>query len=287
MSNADSGDGTFQAIWQACAWTVALALLLLVAPTPTPAQVAGDAAGPRSRIDASGYPWRIFGRLNRQGSGFCTAVLVGPDLVLTAAHCLYVPRTGRLAAPNRVHFVAGYQNQGYAFHAQAKRYHVAAGYAPSGATATPAEEARDWAMVELTTAAPASLGYLGIARLDHETALPSPASFVLAGYGRDRPYALSSDGDCRLVAWEANSPLVLHDCRAAHGTSGAPIVRKRNGDWLVYALHVGRAEVQGHDEKLGVAVPAHLFFEALRAATKRPVERTPDGLDILPGRAGK
>lgn len=285
MSNAVARDRPPQAMPQACAWILALALLL-AAPTPAISQVADGTAGPRPRIDASGYPWRAFGRLNRQGSGFCTGVLVGPDLVLTAAHCLYLPRTGRLAAPDRVHFVAGYQNQGFVFHARARRYHVAPGYAPSGPTSTPAQEARDWAVVELAAPAPPSLGYLGVARLDREAALPTAATFALAGYGRDRPYALSSDGDCRLVAWEAHSPLVLHDCRAAHGTSGAPIVRRRNGDWLVFALHVGRGEVEGHDERLGVAVPARLFFETLRVTAKRPVERTPEGLDILPGRAG-
>ena len=283
MSNVEAENRRRRAAWPAGGRALLLTLALL-ASAPASAQGAADAAAPRPRIDAAGYPWQAFGRLNRQGSGFCTAVLVGPDLVLTAAHCLHDRRSGRLVAPDRVHFVAGYQNQGYAFHALAKRYRIAPGYAPSGTTGTAEQAARDWAVVELAAAAPASLGYLGVARLDRAQSLPTAATFGLAGYGRDRPYALSSDDDCRLVAWEANSPLVLHDCRAVGGTSGAPIVGARGGVWLVYAVHVGQASIAERDDKLGVAVPSHVFFETVRAAAGRPVRHGGNGLDILPGR---
>ena len=38
--------------------------------------------------------YRGVGRLNIAGTRFCTATLIAPAVVLTAAHCLFHPRTG-------------------------------------------------------------------------------------------------------------------------------------------------------------------------------------------------
>jgi len=263
----------------ACALMLLAALLLAL-----PAAAADEATSRRPRIEAEGHPWQAFGRVNNQGSGFCTGVLVGPAVVLTAAHCLYNRRAGSWADAGRIHFVAGYDNRGYAFHARAGRYLVAPGYDPSKTERSPAEAARDWAVVTLERAAPARLGYIGVARFRKGTALPPAPAFSLAGYGRDRPHALSAHQGCRLLGWDAGFDLLLHDCQAVGGISGAPILGRWNGHFLVYALHVGRSEVDG--TRLGGAVPAGDFFDAVRAATGQTVARE-QALDILPGRAGE
>lgn len=251
-----------------------LALLLAA-----PAAAADQAPSERPRIEADGHPWQAFGRVNHQGSGFCTGVLVGPTIVLTAAHCLYNRRAGAWAEAERIHFVAAYDNHGYAFHARAARYRVAQGYDPAKTMRNPAEAARDWAVVTLVRPAPARLGYLGVARVVKETGVPGALEFSLAGYGRDRPYALSAHQGCRLVGWDADFVLLLHDCQAVGGISGAPILGSRDGHFLVFALHVGRGQADG--ERLGGAVPGGAFFEAVREATGREVRRS-QLLDFLP-----
>lgn len=40
--------------------------------------------------------WEAVGRLELAGRGFCTARLISSDTVLTAAHCVYDGKTGRL-----------------------------------------------------------------------------------------------------------------------------------------------------------------------------------------------
>lgn len=261
-----------------------LAVALMVLPLAWPAAAADVAAPRRPRIDAEGYPWQAFGRVNHQGSGFCTGVLVGPAVVLTAAHCLYNRRTGVWGEAGRIHFVAGYDNRGHAFHARAARYLVAADYDPSKTARTPAEAARDWAVVTLERPAPARLGYLGVARFRKETGVPPTPEFSLAGYGRDRPHALSADEGCRLIGWDPGIVLLLHDCQAVRGISGAPILGRWNGHYLVFALHVGRGETAA--ASIGGAVPAGDFFEAVRKATGRQVVRR-QSLDFLPDLGGE
>ncbi|OED48260.1 trypsin-like serine peptidase [Leisingera sp. S232] len=51
--------------------------------------------------------WEAVGRLNIGGRSMCTASLIAPDLVLTAAHCMYDIRSGRTVKPLSIRFEAG------------------------------------------------------------------------------------------------------------------------------------------------------------------------------------
>lgn len=68
----------------------------------------GAAAEAQERYRASSVQgWEAVGRLTISNKSMCTGALIAPDTVLTAAHCLYDPKSGRSIAPHRIVFEAG------------------------------------------------------------------------------------------------------------------------------------------------------------------------------------
>ena len=69
---------------------------------------AGDGLQRLGSLDLA-KSWQSVGRINIGPNGFCTGTLIAPDLVLTAAHCLY-DANGRRADNADIEFLAGWQN---------------------------------------------------------------------------------------------------------------------------------------------------------------------------------
>src|SRR5271154_3135713 len=80
-----------------------LTLCFIVALLP----LIGQAAPQRIHVDAAEYPFSAIGRLNVGGHGYCSAVLVAERIVLTAAHCLWLPSENRWWPPSAGVFCAG------------------------------------------------------------------------------------------------------------------------------------------------------------------------------------
>ena len=221
---------------------LALLCLLLVGAAPVLPGV--GATDGRKVVDPSAAPWRSLARLQVPGEARCTAVVVGPRTLLTAAHCLWGHRVGRYMPPQSVHVLTGYAAGRFARHSLALGYRLGA-ERPNGPET-------DFAVVTLAE----PIGEAPLALADSDPAVGT--SVVLGGYNQDRAEVIEADRSCAITG--VASGRLLHGCDATRGTSGAPLLaRGPDGAWRIVGLQV--AAFVGHAG--GIAVPASRLRAAL------------------------
>jgi len=203
----------------------------------------------REPIDSAAPPWDAIGKIVIDGFSLrlsCTGVLVAPDIVVTAAHCLFNQRTGQYAKANRVAFIAGVRRDQHGEHSKARCVKL---LDPSRDYRQPDADmdavARDVAII--TLAQPFSAAPIAIAGDANAGTIVTHV-----GYGADRPYLLSAHRDCKVTG--AVGKAVTTDCDTTYGQSGGPLLVKDNDGWKIAAIMV-----RGIPEKANIAVPASVW----------------------------
>lgn len=185
--------------------------------------VAALAEAPERRMldagEAAGFTG--VGRLNIAGSRFCTATLVAPDVIVTAAHCFFHPRTGARVADRELRFVAGYRVRDRAALRRVTRSVIDPAYTFE-ARATYAGVGNDLAVARLDAPVPDTVPPFPVAGL-------GPAGpLAIVSYGEDRPHAPSIEEPCAIV--DRGEPVLALDCAVTYGASGSPLFQGEGGD---------------------------------------------------------
>lgn len=240
--------------------TIALALCLW-GPAQAQAQESG-LIGLQTADEARG--WNAVGKLLMGDTGFCTGALIAPDLVLTAAHCLYDRKTGARTPDDLITFQAGWRNGRAEAYRGVRRAVAHPDYLYSGAGELD-RVAFDLALIELDQ--PILLPQLAPYATDIRPGTGSAVSVV--SYAKDRSDVPSIEEGCAVLAADAEA-LVL-TCDIDFGSSGAPVFALRDGQVRVVSVISAKAEFAGRKVALAVPLerPLAELMEALDDGSRR------------------
>jgi protease YdgD len=223
--------------------------------------------------------WDAVGKLVMGKRGFCTGALIGPQLVLTAAHCLYDKTTGVQVRPEDIEFQAGFRNGRAVAYRRVSRAVAHPDYRYAAVDKLD-RVTDDLALLELSQ--PIRLPSLS----PFETgAAPVEGDAVdVVSYAQYREEAPSIQEACEVLAGRRDALILT--CNVDFGSSGAPVFSIQDGVARVVSVISAKAEVDGR--KVALAVPLAGPLAALRDAleTSRGGSARSGGVSILSGGNG-
>ncbi|MBO0334187.1 S1 family peptidase [Sneathiella sp. CAU 1612] len=224
----------------------------------------------RVRVRITDYPWRMIGRLNRNGS-HCTGILVGPSSVLTAAHCFWDKRQNKWSIPSAFHFVVGYEKGEVKAHTKIASFELANGRPPTVTTKKPVLE-NDWAIAQLEKPLGKQFGFAAVEDINLlkiREILSTGSVIVQAGYSRDIAHILTADEDCKISGIQQSKMgfLLRHQCDATQGDSGSPLFLYDGKNYSLIGIHVATfSSSNGVTE--GIAVSLDMFGDRVSQLPK-------------------
>ena len=193
--------------------------------------------------DARG--WEGVGRLNIGFGGMCTGAMIAPNVVLTAAHCLYNSRSGAKINPATIQFEAGLRNGRPSASRKVRRAVIHPDYVFTGTEADDVSVSHDLAILELESA-------IRLAHIQPFETGKRPrkgASVGVVSYAHDRAESPSIQEVCHVLA-RRQGALIL-SCDVDFGSSGAPVFAEVDGQPRIVSVVSAKGEVRGRRVSLG------------------------------------
>ena len=236
----------------------------------------------REIVDINTYPWSSIGKVGAAGH-HCTAAVIGPNEILTAAHCLYMispidrrflSSERRFLPPAQIHFLLGYVKGEYRVHRIASRYTIPPTYVlPKIENQLVRIEAgnADWAVIYTDEPFPPDVRPLRLA-----TVTPSVGTAVkMGGYPAERLHMMTADPHCRIRATSDDGKLIVHDCVLHQGDSGGPLL-SADDEGLILGVNVlgpsKRIALEDQSKEGGIAVSAASIAEFLASRVVSEIE---------------
>jgi protease YdgD len=147
---------------------------------------------------------------------------------------VFNPRAQHNFPPESLHFLIGYEGNGYARDATGVKLETGPGYDPSRPSET---RGSDWALISLGTKLGTRDGVLPM--IGEPPGVGS--TIMLGGYQQDHPLVLMADPDCRIVERSTDASgrqLVRHNCTGTRGDSVAPLLIQKDGKWYIVGVAV-------------------------------------------------
>ncbi len=235
---------------------------------PLAAQAQSDTGLRALDSDYEALGWEAIGRIDT-GVSYCTGTLIAPDLVLTAAHCVYDMERGTRIAPEQIMFRAGYRNGRAVAARRVSQVAAHPRFQPTNEIGD-VNIGHDVALLRLKTSIPTS--QINPFLLHSDRIAPGPVSIV--SYGKGRSEVQSRQAGCRMT--ERDRALFVFDCDVTQGSSGAPVFSHLNGRGRILSVISAVAAYRGREVALGMdAAPLVEELKAvLRAGnTAAPVAR--------------
>ncbi len=199
-----------------------------------------------------GRAWDAVGRLEVGGRGFCTGALVAPDLVLTAAHCLFDSKTGALIEAADIEFRAGWRNGRAEAYRGVRLVVVHPEYQFSRSVASERVQ-NDIALVQLQL----PIRNTKIVPFETTERLRKGTNIGVVSYAVGRAEAPSLQEDCRVLGRQKS--IYVMSCDVDFGSSGSPVFALENGEVRIASVVAAKAEMNGDKVSLGAVLGRSLL----------------------------